>query len=409
VYTLIKGGSLAGALVIAATMFGTAGQAQAQASNCTTTLPNPALPPAFFNWGPAAICAGASAGSSISSSITTLDVAFLTQSTVFVSSPTNPQPDQMGGGVWIRGVGGEDRIKSSSTTTSIGTGAIPPGTLSVNSQERIGYAGVQGGVDIGRFNLGGSGGSVIVGLTGGVLTTRAVEQIGVGSTDFTVPFVGGYVAVIKDRFFADAQVRGNFYQATTTNTNVGLNNTNFNGRGVTVAASAGYSIPIGTWFIEPSGGIIWTSATFDSLGTPGALVPFGVPPGTYNFTNQDSTIGRLGVRVGTTVQGSSVVWQPFVAASVWNEFSKRSTSTFVCTGCTFSLNTDTTRIGTFGQFGIGTSASLLNTGWLGYVRADYKTVDNIRGWDLNGGIRYQFPVGATPAPPLVTKAPRMGS
>ena len=407
---MIKGTSLAGALMVAVAIFGSAGEAQAQASNCSTTLPNPALPPAFFNWGPAAICAGASAGSSISSAITTLDVAFLTQSTVFVSSPTNPRPDQMGGGVWIRGVGGEDRVKSSSSTTSPGTAAIPPGTLNVNSEERIGYGGVQGGIDIGRFNLGGSGGSVIVGLTGGVLTTHSVEQLGIGTTDFTVPFVGGYVAVIKDRFFADAQVRGNFYQATTTNANVGLNNSSFNGQGITFSASAGYSIPIGTFFLEPSGGIIWTHATFDPLNAAGAVVPFGVPPGTYTFTNQDSTIGRLGLRFGTTVQSPTVLWQPFIAASVWDEFSKHSTSTFTCTGCTFSLVNDTTRIGTFGQFGIGTAAQLLNTGWLGYVRADYKTGDNIRGWDITGGLRYQFPVGDTAAAaPLITKARRMGS
>ena len=44
------------------------------------------------------------------------------------------------------------------------------------------------------------------------------------------------------------------------------------------------------------------------------------------------------------------------------------------------------------------------------MRADYKTGDNIRGWDVTGGLRYQFPVGDTPAAaPLITKAPRMGS
>jgi hypothetical protein len=407
---LIKSCSLAGALIAVAAMFGAPSAAQAQVSTCANPT---ALSPVVFQfnvWGPAAVCAGASAGSSISSAITTLDIAFLTQSTVFVSSPTNPRPDQLGGGVWIRGVGGEDRVNTSSNVTPVGTAAIPPGTLSVNSQERIGYGGVQGGVDLGRFNFGGSGGSVIFGVTGGVLTTHAVEQIGVGTTDFTVPFIGGYVAVIKDRFFADAQVRGNYYQASTNNANVGLvNNQGFKGQGITVSASAGYSIPIGTFFLEPSGGIIWTRATFDNLSVPGGG-PFGVPPGTYSFNNQDSTIGRLGLRFGTTVQSSTIVWQPFVAASVWDEFNRRSSNTFVCTGCTFSLNTDTTRIGTFGQFGLGTAAQILNTGWLGYVRADYKTGDNIRGWDVTGGIRYQFPVGDAPAAaPLITKAPRMGS
>src|SRR4029077_6417864 len=79
--------------------------AQAQvATRCTNPVGT-----AIFNpdWGPAAVCAGASAGTSITSAITTLDIAFLTQSTAFVSSPSNPRPDQLGGGIWVRGIGGE--------------------------------------------------------------------------------------------------------------------------------------------------------------------------------------------------------------------------------------------------------------------------------------------------------------
>ena len=66
--------------------------------------------------------------------------------------------------------------------------------------------------------------------------------------------------------------------------------------------------------------------------------------------------------------------------------------------------TAASRVGTFGQFGAGVSGQILNTGWLGYARADYRTGDNITGWDLTGGIRYQFSFAApTVAAPILTK------
>jgi hypothetical protein len=36
------------------------------------------------------------------------------------------------------------------------------------------------------------------------------------------------------------------------------------------------------------------------------------------------------------------------------------------------------------------AGQLLNTGWLGYARVDFRTGDNIEGVSVNGGIRYQF-------------------
>ena len=50
----------------------------------------------------------------------------------------------------------------------------------------------------------------------------------------------------------------------------------------------------------------------------------------------------------------------------------------------------TTRVGTYGQYSLGLAAQVANTGWLGFVRVDYKNGDNIEGWTGNAGIRYQF-------------------
>jgi len=33
---------------------------------------------------------------------------------------------------------------------------------------------------------------------------------------------------------------------------------------------------------------------------------------------------------------------------------------------------------------------VLDTGWLGYLRVDYRKGDNIDGWGVNGGLRYQW-------------------
>jgi hypothetical protein len=164
--------------------------------------------------------------------------------------------------------------------------------------------------------------------------------------------------------------------------------------------------------VEPSVGFIWSRlSSIGSLAVPGANLPaFGtnVPACTLSFNSIDSAIGRAGLRVGTSFQNGNLALQPFVAASVWDEFASNTKSTFTPTGSGFagsgfSLDVDSSRVGVFGQFGAGVAGRLVNTGWLGYVRADYRTGDNITGWDVTGGIRYEFSFAAPSAAPIVTK------
>jgi opacity protein-like surface antigen len=63
------------------------------------------------------------------------------------------------------------------------------------------------------------------------------------------------------------------------------------------------------------------------------------------------------------------------------------------------------RIETYGQFAVGVAGQIINTGWLGYARVDYRVGPDIEGWSVNAGLRYQF----TPervAAQLITKAPK---
>jgi opacity protein-like surface antigen len=62
---------------------------------------------------------------------------------------------------------------------------------------------------------------------------------------------------------------------------------------------------------------------------------------------------------------------------------------------TLSSTVSTSSLGTYGQFGLGVAARIVDTGWVSYLRGDYRTGDNIEGWSINGGLRYQF--GPDPA------------
>jgi opacity protein-like surface antigen len=108
------------------------------------------------------------------------------------------------------------------------------------------------------------------------------------------------------------------------------------------------------------------------------------------------------------------VWQPFVSASVFHEFeggvTSSLTSNFSAISAplpTLSSTVSTDSLGTYGQFGLGIAMRTIDTGWVGYLRADYRTGENVQGWGVNGGVRYQF----VPAPwvrssePLIAKAP----
>src|SRR5262245_11898398 len=84
-----------------------------------------------------------SSATAIAATITAANTAFLTHSSAFVSAPASP-PDSQGGGVWIRGVGGESTTKSSEaifTLSSTNQGSQPSST-NCNSTFKQTFAGV---------------------------------------------------------------------------------------------------------------------------------------------------------------------------------------------------------------------------------------------------------------------------
>lgn len=359
---------------------------------------------------------------SLISAINTANTAFLTQSTAFVSAPGNPAPGQEGGGIWARAIGGEVKTKTTSTTSNITLGGLPAaGTVTCNNVTRLNFAGAQAGTDIARLNWGGW--NVHVGATAGYLGARAKDISSIGPLNplggtfqdtLQVPFAGVYVAATQGGFFVDGQLRFDYYQNSLNDPIVsGLFDQKLDARGVSGTGNIGYNFQLGNnWFIEPSAGLVVSRVKVDPLNVSGTLIIPTAPgftlPGRLQIDDIKSELGRLSLRAGTVVSSGGIIWQPFATASVYHEFEGNVRSSFadaVLTGVGASGNISSTNIGTYGQFGVGVAAQIPTTGWLGYLRGDYRTGSNIEGYSLNGGIRYQFSPEAIAAAPLYTKAP----
>src|SRR5215471_14718976 len=123
--------------------------------------------------------------SALTSTINSVNTAFLTTTSAFVSAPGNPQPDQQGGGVWTRTVAGQVETKSDTSATL--TVPVPPnpapatGTQNCHSTTRQDYFGYQFGHDISVLNFGGSGVNVNFGVTAGYFEARTRDTTPGGS------------------------------------------------------------------------------------------------------------------------------------------------------------------------------------------------------------------------------------
>lgn len=374
---------------------------------CTSSVAPLAIGGVAF---PATALVPFASGGSINSLVSAIDAAnsaFLSQSTAFIGSPPNPDPDQLGGGVWARGIGGQTDFKSTSTSTFSLNGTPLPGNSTCNTQTKLNFSGVQIGTDTSLLNY--NGWNIHGGSTLGYLGANANDSVSGGTFNDTlqVPFVGLYGAITKGGFFVDGQVRWNYYQNKLSDTSNGLFGQNLDARGISINGNIGYNYGFAdTWFIEPSAGFLWSDVSVDPLNTSGTFAlaqSTGVaPPGTVYINNIYSALGRVSLRVGTSISTPDWVLQPFVTVSGFREFQGNNSATLatqfpqVGVNGFLSGNLSATNIGTYGQFGLGVVALIPNTGWLAYVRGDYRTGDHIDGWTMNGGLRYQLSAASHP-------------
>lgn len=322
----------------------------------------------------------AAAPQTINTVITALETGFFQNSSAFISEPANPKPNQINGGPWIRFGTGNDRTFDTAT-------AFTPGAAPTNAAEKVStdFSGFQAGVDLGVANVQNTGWNTHIGITTGLVALGVNDLITTTISNQTkVTFVGLYAAITGHGFFADAQVRGDFYAMNINNPTAGLVGAPLSGSAIAFNSSAGYHFTLPhSWFVEPS-----VAFLYDSLNV--ATLSYGAF-GSQTFNPFLSELGRFGVRVGTTFifDNAHVAVQPFAVGSVWHEFAGPTTSTFLGPG---GINTplSVTRIGTFGQASLGVSAQVLQTGFVGFARGDYRFGDYLQGYAAVVGLRYAF-------------------
>src|SRR5436190_24047365 len=205
--------------------------------------------------------------------INTVNTAFLTNTTSFVSAPGGAQTGQTSGGVWARAIGGTVESTSDSTSTADLTKTTgqpqfviaDPGSQNCHQKIRHDYAGIQVGADLGQLNRSGTGVNWHFGIIGGDFYARAEEQKQPGSLvafptgdlkgNFEVPFVGFYNVITAGNFFVDAQFRWDFYQSSTSSTDLHFSGVKGQAQSISFTSAAAYRIPLpSNWFVEPSFG-----------------------------------------------------------------------------------------------------------------------------------------------------------
>jgi opacity protein-like surface antigen len=390
----------------------------ALAQNCNVTnIAGPAglgVPPGTT--GPGAGILGQFASSlsaQISAATSNVNTVFQAgQGSAFVSAPGNPPANSPGGGIWGRATGGQATVSSTSTSQTLNQ-SLPATldqttTVNCNNQIRENYAGFQIGADAARLNW--NGWNLHLGTTAGYIESDSTSLNNGFSSNIQVPFVGTYGVATYGRFFADALLKQDFYNIAVNNAGAGFFSQPVSGRGTSIAINAGYNHALANnWFIEPSAGFTYARTSFDSfssVGQPGAGQGANIS-GTLQVNDITTQLARASVRVGTSVQSGNLALTPFFTASVFHEFAGDVTSNFnTCANCnffgpgvpvpggfsaaTFSAATTTSRIGTYGQYSLGIAGQVVNTGWLGFARVDYRNGETIDGWSGTAGIRYQF-------------------
>ncbi len=346
----------------------------------------------------------------VSTVIGTVNTAFLSSGSAFVSAPESA-PDKQAGGIWVRTVSGTVTEQADSNLSTSFTVGLPQGSITIPFSDSCrlkiqqDFTGVQAGHDIAVLNTGASGMNWHFGVLAGYVGVNA-KDLTAGSPSyaqtgtFDVPSAGVYTAFSKGNFYADAQARLDYFQGESVGQRL-------DAHGYSVSGNAGYRFDLGSnWSLEPSVGGIYSSTAVNQLSLYGQFGSLGTYPATMQIQDVESALGRASIKLRTSVALDSIglVAYPFVTASVFHEFANGLTASVTSSGiiptgpyagASYLGGGVLTvgRVGTYSQFGAGSAFQFAGTDWLGYARMDYRTGENIDGYSFSAGLRYQLNPG----------------
>ena len=254
-------------------------------------------------------------------------------------------------------------------------------TANLNRDQSVGD--FEGGLDFGARDLLARGDALIFGVLGGFVTSELNYDSFSLNRKFDIQGgqVGGYATYIRGGLFVDTLVKDDILNI---NSNVSYGTPDsLSANNIGVRTDAGYRFGAFAgegFFFEPLGTIAWVNSQIDDY-TLGA--------NHVNFEDGNSVRGRLGLRLGTSVQWGELTFEPFVIGSVWHEFEDGNKAILTSTGAvTFNL---VDRLhGTWGEVSAGANLFNVGAGASGFAKVDVAIGDDFSSVGGQVGMRVKW-------------------
>jgi uncharacterized protein with beta-barrel porin domain len=272
------------------------------------------------------------------------------------------------------GGAGKGRVWAQAWGSSADRSATASGAGSIDWRQTD--RGVQIGADLGRRSTG--SGDVVWGVTGGYATAEIESGDGLRRSDFDTLDVGGYAALTRGATFANALVKFDRHQVSTSDQLAGYS-ASLNGASFGARFELGRRFDVGGLAVEPTAGLTWVRTSLDDVKVFGQ---------TLAFDDAQGLTGKLGARVSGDHKfagGPVVVF--YAGASAVQNFSDDQGLTFTSGGTSqhVAFKTD----GTYGQGVLGASTRTAH-GVTGYIEADGDFGGGRDGAGLRLGARFAF-------------------
>ena len=325
-----------------------------------------------------------------------ISTAFFKPSSGFVSSPLDPEPDQVGFAPWFRFNAGVANAKNGGLQQVRGS-VLPPSA--VRSEVNIDYVGYQFGFDGGLFNIGDTGANAHLGVIAGQIFGGA-DQTGFNSrTGVETTYVGGYAVYSNGPYFIDTQVRQEFTKYTLNVNEPGLtfSDTRVDSQRLSAGISAGFVHTLGEFAFVPVAGYTFARTQTDDVPITSANTGTGGPSGRIVFDDSPSHIGFAGLTIATNVllNDEQLSLTPFVTLSAYNDFGAARQNQLQLGTLTSDITVE--RANLIGELSIGANFLTLapeafgeNRVLTGNIRGDLQFGENILGGAVNMQMRLQF-------------------
>jgi autotransporter family porin len=138
------------------------------------------------------------------------------------------------------------------------------------------------------------------------------NNLAVGSLNLDTTSFGGYWTHIgPSGWYLDGVLMGSWFSGDATSSrDVGID---IDGTGITASLEGGYPVALSqSWTLEPQAQLIWQHLSLDDQTDAFSDV---------GFDTDDGVTGRLGFRLQGKYETSSGLFQPYVKANIWHDFS----------------------------------------------------------------------------------------